>query len=128
MPKWTEEQEELLLKYAALGYEKCRKLIYRETGVLRSFEATKRHAYRIGAINRFLECPRCGRHVKKLIRTTGLCRVCNQKELTLQAKRKRIAIEEEVRRTQKQEQQDFKKARREYERTRRANTRRMSKM
>lgn len=80
--RWTSEQELVLWVYGHRGPEYCRNRIFKEFGVLRSVEATKRHAARIHApMIRYETCPECGRIERRLNRKTGVCEACNYERL-----------------------------------------------
>lgn len=80
--RWTRDQEQILRDHGNHGPEYCRNLIYKRFGILRSVEATQRHASRIGAaMFQYQSCPRCGRVVKRLNQKSGLCEVCNYERL-----------------------------------------------
>jgi hypothetical protein len=82
MSVWTTRQEELLKAYARQGAAAAAEAIWRETGVRRSAEATRRHAYRIGVSTERLEtCPACGRSVKALSPATGYCKGCTARRM-----------------------------------------------
>lgn len=98
VPRWTKDQDVILEEFGNLGAEACRGIIYQQTGVMRTVDATERHAYRIGVSCFQCEiCPRCGKHDKKLNEKTGLCRACNELQRAEDQRRLNIRIYREIR-------------------------------
>ena len=98
MQPWTPDQNALLRECSHLGFEACRDLIYQRFGVMRSVEAVKRQAYRIGASTvRYEVCPECGRKVGRLNTETGLCKACNERYRAEEQRLLNVQIIKEIR-------------------------------
>ncbi len=123
---WTFEQEQILREYGNLGAEECRKMIFRRTGVLRSVESTKRHAYRIGApLIKYEICPSCGRKVRKL-KPSGLCTVCNERYLAQKQRELVSKLEQQLK--EDTSSHEYVNAKHEYDQARKAASRLRSKL
>ena len=114
-------QDSVLWEHGHEGAERCADIIRHRYGVARTPEAVRRHAYRIGApMYRYEVCPECGGKFDHL-GPDGICHQCRQHELAEGQRRKRDAILAEIRANQSAEER--RKAEREYEKERQANSR-----
>ncbi len=122
MPKWTEEQNRLLMECAQLGAKDCRDLIRRKFGVYRSVETTARQGRRLGLsmVKLPSPCPMCGStsHVHP---RTGLCAKHHYEYLEAQRYAQKAA------RRDPKADQEAEAAKREYNRQRRARQREQKK-
>lgn len=122
LARWSDEQDEILRTCGSLGVEYCVREIHRQCGVIRSAEATKRHASRIGAsLLVYTICPRCGKPVKQANKQTGLCRVCNERERTERQEAFNTTIRREIR--ELNDEREYQDAKRNHARIRKENSR-----
>lgn len=117
--RWTSRQEEILTLNAPLGAEACRKVIHRETGVIRSVSSIKMHASRVGvSLAKANPCPICGEPLKAGAKGR-ICAACRYER----------GIERQIRRSDYLESlksgggRRETEARKEYDRLRKANER-----
>lgn len=119
---WTEEQDEILYTYGNLGVEELRRLLHSRCGVIRSEDAIKRHAYRIGAsLIRYEVCVNCGRRVQKL-KPDNLCTTCHTRRLTERQHQRNAKLMQELREREEQTN-EYKAAQRAYNAAKKANSR-----
>lgn len=124
VPRWTTDQEAILGEFGHLGAEACREIIYQRTGVRRTVDATWRHASRIGAsCFKYVTCPRCGRHGKKLNEETGLCRACNELQRSEDQRRLNVQIYREIRNMENGTDYEYNVNKRRHDAIRQANSR-----
>ena len=97
MARWDDVQDAILREFCHMGAEACRDIIGQRTGIVRSVDATWRHANRIGAsCFQFAICPRCGRKAKRLMPETGLCKACNELHRAEEQRRFNIRLSKEI--------------------------------
>ena len=120
MPRWSRQQDSVLWEHGHEGAERCADIIRFRFGVSRTPDAVRRHAYRIGApIFKYEVCPECGGKYQALEKS-GVCYKCWKHELAERQRRNRDAILDEIRANQSAEER--RKAEREYDRERKANS------
>lgn len=121
MARWSRQQDDVLWEHGHEGVERCAEIIGERFGVVRTAEAVRRHAYRIGAPVIVYEiCPTCGRKVDYLGRY-GVCNACRARDLADAQRRKRDELLAEIRTSRTGG--DVREAEREYARERQANAR-----
>lgn len=81
--RWTSGQVDALMRYGADGVDKCIQVIEGRYGVLRSRTCVQKKASRLGiSLCERATCPVCGRTVRRLRETSGLCDVCHERAFT----------------------------------------------
>lgn len=81
--RWTTGQVDALMRYGADGVDKCIEVIEGRYGVRRSRECVQKKASRLGiSLCERATCPICGRTVRRLRETSGLCDVCHERAFT----------------------------------------------
>lgn len=81
--RWTSGQIQVLRRYGPQGVDKCVRMIYGRYGVRRTRECVQKKASRLGiSLCERATCPRCGRTVRRLRETSGLCDVCHERAFT----------------------------------------------
>lgn len=122
MPRWTKEQDEVLIENANKGAEYIASAINKKFGLHRTAHAVRNHASRLGiSLMQFSICPECGRVGYPLNRLTGLCPICSTEARTEQHKQFQKVLRMEVRRIE--DDPDYKRAVREGNRVRQQNSR-----
>ena len=73
----------MLRRYGSQGVDKCVRMIYGRYGVRRTRECVQKKASRLGiSLCERATCPVCGRTVRRLRETSGLCDVCHERAFT----------------------------------------------
>lgn len=106
MRRWTEEEDFILFEHMNDGADGVAKAIYRELGFKRSTNAVRCRASDLGlSLARYSTCPYCGRPVPygKLCRTTGFCRLCNERVYAERSRERRIEAEGSYREWEEEE-------------------------
>lgn len=81
--RWTSGQIQVLRRYGSQGVDKCVRMIYGRYGVRRTRECVQKKASRLGiSLCERATCPACGRTVRRLRETSGLCDVCHERAFT----------------------------------------------
>ena len=97
MARWSRQQDEVLWEHGHEGAERCADIIGHRFGIARTAEAVRRHAYRIGApMFRYEICPQCGGKFQYLGKS-GVCNACRKRELAEVQRRRKYAIQAEMR-------------------------------
>lgn len=94
--RWSDEEDEVLVAYMSFGAEYVSKMLRAEVGTRRSPHAVECRAHKLGlSLAKYEVCPNCGRAVPfhKLSRATGMCRVCNERELAERTRQRRYEAE-----------------------------------
>ena len=81
---WSAEQNLVLYENAKLGAKACRDILYKELGVRRTVEATRKHMQRLGISTKreVNPCPLCGSMLN--IEKSGYCSKCHLEFLAAQ--------------------------------------------
>ena len=78
--RWTAGQIQVLRRYGDQGVDKCLQVIYGRYGVKRTAAGVRMKASRLGiSLCERATCPVCGKTVRKLRETSGLCDVCHER-------------------------------------------------
>lgn len=76
---WTTEQVRILKRHAPQGVRGVRRALAR-AGVRRTDASIQHKASQLGvSLLEHRTCPGCGREVRRLVGTSGLCEVCNER-------------------------------------------------
>ena len=120
MPKWSKEQDNVLMEHGHEGAERCASIIRHRFGVARTPEAVQRRASRIGAsMLKWEICIGCGAKVSKLY-DDGLCPTCHTKRLIEKNRAETDRIREQIRKAESSD--EYIAAKREYARVRKENS------
>lgn len=87
----------MLVAYMSYGAQYVSKMLRKECGTRRSPHAVECRAHILGlSLAKYEVCPQCNRSVPygKLSRATGMCRVCNERELAERSRQRRYEAEQ----------------------------------